>query len=85
MHFGGIIVPPGYTDALKFVDGNPYGASLIAGHDNISEFDDATNDALDHLAKRVVASPTASPPSDLCTLSRGERGYGVHKSREVSD
>jgi NAD(P)H dehydrogenase (quinone) len=55
MHFGGIIVPPGYTDALKFVDGNPYGVSLIAGHDNIGEFDDATNNALDHLAKRVVA------------------------------
>jgi NAD(P)H dehydrogenase (quinone) len=55
MHFGGIIVPPGYTDALKFVDGNPYGASLVANHDNISEFDDATNNALDHLAKRVVA------------------------------
>ncbi|MDT5365015.1 MAG: hypothetical protein QOC69_6777 [Mycobacterium sp.] len=55
MHFGGIIVPPGYTDALKFVDGNPYGASLIAGHDNITEFDDATNNALDHLARRVVA------------------------------
>jgi NAD(P)H dehydrogenase (quinone) len=54
MHFGGIIVPSGYTDALKFVDGNPYGASLIAGHDNISEFDDATNNALDHLAPRVV-------------------------------
>ena len=28
MHFGGIIVPPGYTEALKFVDGNPYGVSL---------------------------------------------------------
>lgn len=54
MHFGGIIVAPGYTDALKFVDGNPYGASLIASRDNISEFDDATNDALDHLARRVV-------------------------------
>jgi len=55
MHFGGIIVPPGYTDALKFVDGNPYGVSLIAGHDNISEFDDATNNALEHLARRVVS------------------------------
>jgi NAD(P)H dehydrogenase (quinone) len=55
MHFGGIIVPPGYTDALKFVDGNPYGASLIAGHGNITEFDDATNNALDHLARRVVS------------------------------
>jgi NAD(P)H dehydrogenase (quinone) len=55
MHFGGIIVPPGYTDQLKFVDGNPYGASLTAGHDNITEFDDATNAALDHLARRVVS------------------------------
>jgi NAD(P)H dehydrogenase (quinone) len=55
MHFGGIIVPPGYTDAVKFVDGNPYGASLTAGHDNIGEFDDATNNALDHLATRVVS------------------------------
>jgi len=54
MHFGGIIVPPGYTDPLKFVDGNPYGASFTANHDNISEFDDATNNALDHLARRVV-------------------------------
>ena len=25
MHFGGIVVPPGYADAVKFVDGNPYG------------------------------------------------------------
>jgi NAD(P)H dehydrogenase (quinone) len=55
MHFGGIIVPPGYTDQLKFADGNPYGASLTAGHDNISEFDDATNAALDHLGRRVVS------------------------------
>src|SRR6201996_1507932 len=55
IHFGGIIVPPGYTDPVKFVDGNPYGASLVAGHDNISEFDDATDNALDHLARRVIA------------------------------
>lgn len=54
MHFGGIVVAPGYTDPSKFVDGNPYGASLVATHDNINEFDDATNDALDHLARRVV-------------------------------
>ena len=55
MHFGGIIVPPGYTDALKYVDGNPYGVSLTAGHDNISDFDEATNAALDHLARRAVS------------------------------
>src|SRR6202162_4973689 len=55
MHFGGIIVPPGYTDPCKFVDGNPYGVSLLATHHNINEFDDATDNALDHLARRVVS------------------------------
>ncbi|OBI47312.1 NAD(P)H:quinone oxidoreductase, type IV [Mycobacterium kyorinense] len=54
MHFGGILVPPGYTDPAKFVDGNPYGVSLVSTHDNIEEFDDATNAALEHLARRVV-------------------------------
>jgi NAD(P)H dehydrogenase (quinone) len=55
MHFGGIIVPPGYTDPVKFVDGNPYGASLVATHDNINDLDDATDAALQHLARRVVS------------------------------
>ena len=55
IHWGGIIVPPGYTDPCKFVDGNPYGASLVATHGNIHEIDDATNAALDHLARRVVS------------------------------
>lgn len=55
MHFGGILVPPGYTDQLKFVDGNPYGVSLTSTHDNISVFDDPTNAALEHLARRVVS------------------------------
>ena len=54
IHFGGIIVPPGYTDPCKFVDGNPYGASLVATHDNITDIDDATANALEHLARRVV-------------------------------
>ena len=54
MHFGGIIVPPGYTDQVKFADGNPYGVGLIANRDNVGSLDDATNDALDHLARRVV-------------------------------
>lgn len=54
MHFGGIIVPPGYTDACKFVDGNPYGVSLVTTHDNINEFDEPTDKALEHLARRVV-------------------------------
>lgn len=54
MHFGGIIVPPGYTDEVKFADGNPYGVGLIANRDNITELDETTKNALDHLARRVV-------------------------------
>ncbi|SDQ61151.1 NAD(P)H:quinone oxidoreductase [Thermostaphylospora chromogena] len=30
-HWGGIIVPPGYTDPVQFQLGNPYGASHMAG------------------------------------------------------
>jgi NAD(P)H dehydrogenase (quinone) len=56
IHWGGIIVPPGYTDPVKLVDGNPYGASLVVTHDNITKFDDATENALAHLARRVVST-----------------------------
>jgi NAD(P)H dehydrogenase (quinone) len=54
MHFGGIIVPPGYTDGLKFADGNPYGVSHITGPDNQAEITEATDAALEHLAQRVL-------------------------------
>jgi NAD(P)H dehydrogenase (quinone) len=54
MHFGGILVPPGYTAGLKFVDGNPYGVSHITGADNQAQLSDATGAALEHLAQRVV-------------------------------
>jgi NAD(P)H dehydrogenase (quinone) len=54
MHFGGIIVAPGYTDQVKFTDGNPYGVGLVANRDNVESLDDSTNAALDHLARRVV-------------------------------
>ncbi|MBP2367447.1 flavodoxin family protein [Pseudonocardia parietis] len=53
-HFGGIVVAPGYTDPAKFVDGNPYGASHVTGANNDAPLTDADNDALDHLASRVV-------------------------------
>ncbi|MFI5685384.1 NAD(P)H:quinone oxidoreductase [Streptomyces sp. NPDC051636] len=29
-HWGGIIVPPGYTDPVQFQSGNPYGTSYVA-------------------------------------------------------
>lgn len=54
MHFGGILVPPGYTDPVKFTDGNPYGVGHITGPENRNELDQATLTALDHLATRVV-------------------------------
>lgn len=65
MHFGGILVPPGYTDPVKFADGNPYGVSHVTGPENREPLDDTTNAALDHLATRVVtiaAKLTGAPP-----------------------
>jgi NAD(P)H dehydrogenase (quinone) len=58
MHFGGILVPPGYTDPIKFSDGNPYGVSHITGPENKNQIDEATAAALDHLARRVVTIAT---------------------------
>ncbi|MGB3771567.1 MAG: NAD(P)H-dependent oxidoreductase [Rhodococcus sp. (in: high G+C Gram-positive bacteria)] len=54
MHWGGIIVAPGYTDGLKFVDGNPYGVGHVTGAENKNDLDDATRNALEHMATRVV-------------------------------
>ena len=51
-HFGGIIVPPGYTDAVKFVDGNPYGVGKVTGAGG--DLTDDDNAALDHLVTRVL-------------------------------
>jgi NAD(P)H dehydrogenase (quinone) len=57
-HFGGIIVPPGYTDPVKFSDGNPYGVSHATGADNDKPLDDPQLEALDHLVERVCAIAT---------------------------
>jgi NAD(P)H dehydrogenase (quinone) len=53
-HFGGIIVPPGYTDPLKFADGNPYGVSHVTGANNDAPLTDDVQAALDHLAERTI-------------------------------
>ncbi|GAA3149221.1 NAD(P)H:quinone oxidoreductase [Planomonospora alba] len=53
-HFGGILVAPGYTDPLKFADGNPYGVSHVTGGGNDDPLTDAQYAALDHMAARVV-------------------------------
>ena len=54
MHFGGILVPPGYTAALKFADGNPYGVSHVTGPSNRNELEQHTIDALEHMTQRVI-------------------------------
>lgn len=53
-HFGGLVAAPGYTDPLKFADGNPYGVSHVTGGSNDAPLGDAQLAALDHLAERVV-------------------------------
>ena len=50
MHWGTIIVPPGYTDPVLFESGgNPYGYSATPG-----ELDDPGRKAIVHQAKRLV-------------------------------
>lgn len=51
-HWGGIIVPPGYTDQVKFTDGNPYGVGKVTGQS--SELTDDDHASLDHLVRRVL-------------------------------
>lgn len=56
MHWGGILVPPGYTDPIKFTDGNPYGVGHVTGPHNQDALSETTLAALDHLATRVVST-----------------------------
>jgi NAD(P)H dehydrogenase (quinone) len=53
-HFGGVVVAPGYTDPLKYADGNPYGVSHVTGGNNDAPLTDSDHAALDHLAQRIV-------------------------------
>lgn len=52
-HFGGIIVPAGYTDPSKFVDGNPYGASHVDGGGQNAP-GEVEFTAVDHLTNRLL-------------------------------
>ncbi|MGW0712397.1 NAD(P)H:quinone oxidoreductase [Streptomyces sp. NPDC002643] len=52
-HFGGLIVSPGYTDPVKFVDGNPYGTSHVDAQ-GANPVGDQTRNAARHQAERVV-------------------------------
>lgn len=50
-HFGGVIVPPGYTDPIQFMSGNPYGTSAVVGDARPGE---VSLEAARHQARRVV-------------------------------
>ena len=51
MHWGGIVVAPGYTDGVIFkTGGNPYGYSHTQGTD----FTDEVESAISHQARRLV-------------------------------
>lgn len=52
-HFGGILVAPGYTDPIKFADGNPYGTSHTAGH-GAPPISDTTREAAVYQGFRVA-------------------------------
>jgi NAD(P)H dehydrogenase (quinone) len=52
MHWGAILVPPGYTDPAVFAaGGNPYGTTVTAKGDGLSEESRA---AIRHQARRLV-------------------------------
>ncbi|MCJ8008654.1 NAD(P)H:quinone oxidoreductase [Lederbergia wuyishanensis] len=53
MHWGAIIVPPGYTDQVLFgAGGNPYGTTVTVGQDG--KMIDDVQAAVKHQAKRTV-------------------------------
>jgi NAD(P)H dehydrogenase (quinone) len=57
-HFGGIVVAPGYTDASKFADGNPYGTSHVDGNGTIP-VDEVAIAAARHQGRRTATIATA--------------------------
>jgi len=52
-HFGGVVVPPGYADPIKLIDGNPYGTSHVFGQ-NSEPVGEVTLAAARAQSKRLV-------------------------------
>ena len=57
-HFGGIVVAPGYTHAIKFEDGNPYGTSHVSG-DHDRPVNDVAREAGEFQGRRVALAARA--------------------------
>lgn len=82
-HWGGIIVPPGYTDPIQFQTGNPYGTSHVAGD---SQPDDVVLEAARYQARRVVDTAAALKAGRTAgrTASRGDgRGDGLRSNAPI--
>ena len=67
-HWGGVIVPPGYTDPVQFRTGNPYGTSHVAGD---GAPDDVVLEAARFQARRVVDT-TAALKAGRIAAAHGE-------------
>lgn len=55
-HWGGIIVPPGYTDPIQFKTGNPYGTSHVS---SAGPPDEVALEAARYQARRAVDTAVA--------------------------
>ncbi|MCM0674516.1 NAD(P)H:quinone oxidoreductase [Micromonospora phytophila] len=51
-HWGGIMVPPGYTDPIQFQTGNPYGTSFVASQGKLP--DETALEAARYQARRAT-------------------------------
>ena len=79
MHWGAILVPPGYTDeAVSEAGGNPYGVSVTATGEGLEE---TSKEAIRHQARRMVevaarfdaGRTPKGRPADERAMSRRER------------
>jgi NAD(P)H dehydrogenase (quinone) len=72
-HWGGIIVPPGFTAPIQFQSGNPYGASHVAGAGGLPG--PVALEAARHQARRSV-----HVAASLAPRTRPEPGRHVARS-----
>ncbi|MET0233036.1 MAG: NAD(P)H:quinone oxidoreductase [Kibdelosporangium sp.] len=76
-HWGGVIVPPGYTDPIQFQSGNPYGTSHVASEDPPS---DVTLQAARHQARRAVHTASALKAGRAANADEALRNVHVRPS-----
>jgi len=88
-HFGGIVVAPGFTDPIKFDDGNPYGTSHVDGPGQPGRRGDPRLDqAPDDPCRRDRPPPQGRPgsligsaPASKATTNRRSRPWPSSSSR----